>query len=76
MSNIIGFTTLNALSDQTLRALYRRMQNQAATAVPGSLERQVALANLDSINRVLQHRLRPKGPGLQASSTLALPAEG
>ena len=63
MSNIIAFTTLNALSDHALQALYRRMQNQAATAVPGSLERQVALANLDTITRVLQHRCRPRGPG-------------
>jgi len=64
MSNIIGFTTLNALSDQELHALYRRMQNQAADAVLGSLERQVALANLQSIKHVLQHRRRPRGPGL------------
>lgn len=61
MSNIITFAALYRLTHHELRALYRQTQRQAAQAAPGSRARQIAIANLDTIQRVL-NAYRPSGP--------------
>ena len=64
MSNIITFAALYRLPHHELRALYRQTLLQAAQSAPGSPKRQVAIANLDTIQRVLNAHHRPSGPSL------------
>ena len=62
MTSITTFNALRRMSVRELHALYRQTQRQAGQAAPGSLARQTAIANLDTIQHVLNEHRRPSGP--------------
>ena len=62
MTSIYTFTALRRMSVRDLHALYRETHLQAGQSAPGSRDRQTAIANLDTIQRVLNEHRRPSGP--------------
>lgn len=66
MCRIITQTELHHLSDEQLRSLFNEVTRQLHSTAPGTKERRAALANLDTIQRVMAQRIaapRPKPPG-------------
>ena len=57
MTKIITWCELRYLTLAELEALFRTLQNELGRAAPGSRERAIVLASLDSVRRVMAARL-------------------
>lgn len=66
MGRIFTPAELHRLGYDELRSLFNKVSQELAQAAPGTDERRVALASLETIQRAMAQRLsapRPKPPG-------------